>query len=84
MKKLLIGNSMKPKYGFFSWVIIKEQPEYFVGDAISFVGKNGFRFCHRIIKISNGFFTAKGDNRVISAGYETDVPIGNIIGKIME
>jgi len=85
MKVIAIGSSMKPTKPFVSILTIKKQKEYHVGDIVSFRGKGKLwgRYCHRIVKIDNNVFTAKGDNRVISEKYETDVPIRNIIGKVM-
>jgi len=83
MWQLLIGSSMKPAKPFISWVNIKKQDKYKVGDIVGFKGKNCsfLKCCHRIIKIDDNVFTAKGDNRVVIADYEIDVPIKNIIGK---
>ena len=72
---------MKPAKPFFSIVNIKKQDTYLVGDIVGFKGNNGLRYCHRIIKIDDKFFTAKGDNRNVSKDYEVDVPVKNIIGK---
>jgi len=81
MRRIVIGNCMKPAKPFFSLVNLKKQDEYFVGDIIAFKGKNGLRYCHRIIKIGNGVFTTKGDNREVSKEYETNVPVENIMAK---
>lgn len=82
MYQILIGNSMKPEYPFFSIINIKKQDEYHVGDVVAFKGKNGLKYCHRIIKIDQEVFTTKGDNREQSKKSEIDVPVGNIYGRI--
>ena len=84
MWRIMIGNSMKPTRPFLSLANIKKQSKYNVGDIVGFKSKGGFfspKFCHRIIKINDTVFTTKGDNRIVIEGYETDVPIENIIGK---
>ena len=82
MWQLIIGSSMKPSKPFISWVNIKKQDRYQVGDIVGFRGKGKIgKYCHRIIKIDDKVFTTKGDNRVVIEDYEKDVPIKNIIGK---
>ncbi|MEM0106879.1 MAG: S26 family signal peptidase [Candidatus Micrarchaeaceae archaeon] len=84
------GTSMEPCIHNNTWIKIKmSKPErYHVGDIIMFRDKGllrtllGRRHIHRIIQIDNLIFTAKGDNRIRSAPYETQVPIKNIIAKI--
>lgn len=90
MKNLMIGNSMKPTLPFISFIIFKKQEKYNIGDIVVFTGRNGLRYCHRIVSITKhnywsitkDTFTAKGDNRLKNKWYETDVPINNIIGKL--
>jgi len=83
MWKLMIGSSMKPSKPFVSWINLKKQDSYGVGDIVAFKSKGCLfvKYCHRIIKIDDDVFTTKGDNRVIIEDYEKDVPIKNIIGK---
>lgn len=83
MRQIAIGSSMKPAKPFISLVNIKKQQQYQVGDVVAFKGKGKLfgKYCHRIIKIDDNVFTAKGDNRVVIEDYETDVPVRNIIGK---
>ena len=83
MLRLVIGSSMEPAKPFISWVNIKKQDKYQVGDIVGFKGKGCLfaKYCHRIIKIDDKVFTTKGDNRVVIKEYEIDVPIKNILGK---
>lgn len=86
MKVIAIGNSMKPTKPLISILTIKKQDRYYVGDIVSFRGKNRLfaRFCHRVVNIDDKVFTTKGDNRVVIEKYEKNVPIRNIIGKVIK
>lgn len=84
MLRIMIGNSMEPAMPFISFINIKKQNSYAVGDIVAFRSNALLSFCHRIVKIDNTVFTTKGDNRNVSNKYEIDVPIKNIQGKIKE
>jgi len=81
--RIMIGNSMKPEFPFFSITKIIKVDEYKEGDVVAFKAKNGLKYCHRIIEINNDTFTTKGDNKESSKQCEINVPIKNIEGKIV-
>jgi signal peptidase I len=87
MKNIMIGNSMLPTLPKISFIKFIKQKSYNVGDIIVFINKFWlpYRICHRIISISNDgkTFTAKGDNRNFIEDYERDVPIEDIVGKVI-
>ena len=82
---LAVGNSMKPAYPIIGLYDLHEQDKYVVGDVVLFRNNGRSLFSvygHRIIRINEQVFTAKGDNRKKSDRFEIDVPVENIIGKI--
>lgn len=83
----MIGNSMKPTLSFLCLINLKQQKNYVTGDIVVF--KNNDRlffpyYCHRIISIVKNLFTAKGDNKEKSDRFEINVPIENIVGKVID
>ncbi len=59
---MLIGNSMKGTIDSGTFVVVKPEQEYILGDIIAFIDEDGRKVVHRIIdKVDDGFIT-KGDN----------------------
>lgn len=84
-----IGDSMLPTIKSYDKITFAAVEEYKIGDIILFKSKTNFfrEYAHRIVNMrydkKGTFFTAKGDNRNISREYETNVPIKNIIAKVL-
>ena len=85
----VFGTSMEPIIRSGALLTIKKSAHYEVGDIVCFRGK-GLRsllltYCHRIISVDRRrkTFTAKGDNRMESSPFETDVPLSHIQAKVM-
>src|SRR5690554_239392 len=60
---IVIGNSMEPDFHIGDLVIVHEEAEYQIGEAVVYrnIELNSFVF-HRIVKQELGRFTIKGDN----------------------
>lgn len=59
---MLVGNSMKGTIDSGTFVIIKPDQEYFLGDIIAFENEQNRKVIHRIIEITDEGFITKGDN----------------------
>ncbi len=59
---MLVGNSMKGTIDSGTFVIIKPDQEYFLGDIIAFENEQNKKVIHRIIEITDEGFITKGDN----------------------
>lgn len=76
---MLLGNSMKGTIDSGTFVVIKPEQEYFIGDIIGFVDVDNRRVIHRIIEQTDEGFITKGDNN--SRKDPGVVPIEKIIGR---
>jgi hypothetical protein len=63
--------------------IISKKKNYKLGDIITFRGNDKRIYSHRIISIDDIKITTKGDNREKSEDYETNIPLKNILGKVI-
>lgn len=77
------GDSMLPTMHKFGIARFKKLKTYNVGDIVYFKGNNGNKYSHRIISIDDKKLTTQGDNRITSESYEIDVPVENILGKVV-
>ena len=59
---MLSGNSMKGTIDSGTFVILKPEQEYMLGDIIGFVNEDNKKVIHRIIQVTNEGFITKGDN----------------------
>ncbi len=59
---MLVGNSMHPTIESGTFVVIKPEQQYFLGDIIAFVNENNRNVIHRIIEQTDEGFITKGDN----------------------
>jgi len=59
---MLIGNSMKGTIDSGTFIVIKPEQEYFLGDIIAFENDQNKKVVHRIIEITDEGFITKGDN----------------------
>ena len=76
---MLLGNSMYPTIESGTFVIIKQEQEYFLGDIIAFVNEDNKNVVHRIIEQTDEGFITKGDNnRRNDPGI---IPPGEVIGR---
>lgn len=76
---MLMGNSMKGTIDSGTFVVIKPEQEYMLGDIIAFVNEDGKNVIHRIVdKTEEGFITKGDNNRRDDPGI---VNAENIIGR---
>jgi len=76
---MLVGNSMKGTIDSGTFVVIKPEQEYFLGDIIAFENEQNRKVVHRIIEITDKGFITKGDNNQrIDPGVQT---LDNTIGR---
>ena len=76
---MLVGNSMKGTIDSGTFVVIKPDQEYFLGDIIAFVSEDNRKVIHRIIEITDDGFITKGDNNQrIDSGIQ---PLEKVIGR---
>lgn len=68
---IVIGNSMEPNFHIGDLVIVHEEAQYQVGDAVVYKNRELENFVfHRIISQSMGRFTLKGDNNTWTDTYQ--------------
>ena len=76
---MLVGNSMKGTIDSGTFVIVKPDQQYILGDIIAFVNEDNKNVIHRIIEQTDEGFITKGDNNTRK---DPDViPLENIIGR---
>ena len=76
---MLVGNSMKGTIDSGTFVVIKPDQEYFLGDIIAFENEQNRKVIHRIIEITDGGFITKGDNnQKVDPGIQ---PLEKVIGR---
>lgn len=76
---MLLGDSMTPTIESGTFVVVKPEQEYLLGDIIAFVNEDNRNVVHRIVEQADKGFITKGDNN-----RKTDpkiVPIENIVGR---
>ena len=59
---MLVGNSMYPVIESGTFVVLKQEQKYFLGDIIGFVNQDNKNVVHRIVEQTNEGFITKGDN----------------------
>ena len=75
------GNSMEPKFHYGDLVLVREQPVYQVGEAVTYQNAEMGRLVfHRIVAIQSDRFVLQGDNNAWLDGYQPGQ--GEIIGKL--
>ena len=76
---MLVGNSMKGTIDSGTFVVIKPEQEYFLGDIIAFENEQNRKVVHRIIEATDEGFITKGDNNQrIDPGIQT---LDKVIGR---
>ena len=76
---MLLGDSMYPTIESGTFVIVKPEQEYFLGDIIAFVNEDNRNVVHRIVEQTDEGFITKGDNnRKIDPKV---VPLENVVGR---
>ncbi len=76
---MLIGNSMYPTIESGTFVVVKPEQEYFLGDIIAFGNEDNRNVIHRIVEQTDEGFITKGDNN-----QKIDpkvVPLENVVGR---
>lgn len=76
---MLVGNSMKGTIDSGTFVIVKPDEQYVLGDIIAFVNEDDKNVIHRIIEETDEGFITKGDNN-----YRKDpkvIPLEDVIGR---
>jgi len=59
---MLLGNSMHPTIESGTFIVVKPDQNYFVGDIIAFVNEDQRNVVHRIVENTEDGFITKGDN----------------------
>lgn len=59
---MLVGNSMYPVIESGTFVVLKQEQQYFLGDIIGFVNEDNKNVVHRIVEQTDKGFITKGDN----------------------
>lgn len=59
---MLLGNSMYPTIESGTFIVVKPDQNYFVGDIIAFVNEDQRNVVHRIVEHTEDGFITKGDN----------------------
>lgn len=59
---MLVGNSMHGTIESGTFVVLKQEQQYFLGDIIGFVNEDEKNVIHRIVKQTDEGFITKGDN----------------------
>ena len=59
---MLLGNSMSPTIESGTFVIVKSEQDYFLGDIIAFINEDNRNVVHRIIEKTDTGYITKGDN----------------------
>jgi signal peptidase len=78
---MLVGNSMKGTIDSGTFIVIKPEQEYFLGDIIAFENEQNRKVIHRIIEITDEGFITKGDNnKRIDPGIQT---LDKVLGRSM-
>lgn len=76
---LLVGNSMYPVIESGTFVVLKQEQQYFLGDIIGFVNEDNKNVVHRIVEQTDQGFITKGDNnRRNDPGV---IPVNEVIGR---
>lgn len=78
---MLIGNSMHPTIESGTFIIVKPEQQYVLGDIIAFVNQDDLNVVHRIVKQTDEGFITKGDNNP-----KIDpkvVPLENVVGRAL-
>ncbi|AJW70530.1 signal peptidase I [Nitrosopumilus adriaticus] len=76
---MLVGNSMYPVIESGTFVVLKQDQKYIIGDIIGFVNEEEKNVVHRIVKQTDEGFITKGDNnRKNDPGI---VPVDEVIGR---
>lgn len=76
---LLLGDSMYPTIESGTFVIVKPEQEYFLGDIIAFVNEDNRNVVHRIVEQTDEGFITKGDNNRNKD--PKVVPLENVVGR---
>ncbi|MGY5149655.1 MAG: signal peptidase I [Candidatus Nitrosopumilus sp. bin_68KS] len=76
---MLVGNSMYPVIESGTFVVLKQEQQYFLGDIIGFVNEDNKNVIHRIVEQTDQGFITKGDNnRTNDPGV---ISINEVIGR---
>lgn len=59
---MLVGNSMYPVIESGTFIVLKQEQQYVLGDIIGFVNEDNKKVVHRIIEQTDQGFITKGDN----------------------
>lgn len=59
---MLLGNSMYPTIESGTFVVVKPEPQYYLGDIVAFVNEDNRNVIHRIVEETEQGFITKGDN----------------------
>lgn len=77
------GESMKPSLPKHCLVVEIKRRLYKIGDIVVFKSNDGKIYCHRIVESDGQIMTTKGDNRRFSEEHEVNIPVKNILGKVV-
>lgn len=76
---MLVGNSMYPVIESGTFVVLKQEQQYFLGDIVGFVNEDKKNVVHRIVEQTDQGFITKGDNN--SRNDPGVIPENEILGR---
>ena len=76
---MLVGNSMYPVIESGTFVVLKQDQKYILGDIIGFVNEENKNVVHRIVEQTGEGFITKGDNN--KRNDPGVVPVDEVIGR---
>ena len=76
---MLVGNSMYPVIESGTFVVLKQEQQYFLGDIIGFVNEDDKNVVHRIVEQTDQGFITKGDNN--KRNDPGVIPVNEVIGR---
>ncbi|WP_278975085.1 signal peptidase I [Nitrosopumilus sp.] len=76
---MLVGNSMYPVIESGTFVVLKQEQQYFLGDIIGFVNEDNKNVVHRIVEQTDEGFITKGDNN--KKNDPGVIPVDKVVGR---
>ena len=76
---MLVGNSMYPVIESGTFVVLKQEQQYFLGDIIGFINEDNKNVVHRIVDQTDQGFITKGDNN--KRNDPGIIPVNEVIGR---
>lgn len=77
---IVLTGSMEPEIKSSSFIIIKKEKEYNLGDIITYIEDNNYIVTHRIVNKDKNVFVTKGDNNNFA---DKKINSSDILGKVI-